>query len=157
MSISRTDRLGAVAPAVIALGVVSAAIYGCAWPQYIYAMENFGETGDKFRHCLASCRIAKTCGAVVADLVGLGKEVRDRIVAYTCNKFPSLRDTEFCNGGHGDFFDSLNDLKANQACIGWESRVFGLVGSWVGAAFRQSCEDCCDCKIGKYNNNDNWE
>ncbi len=157
MSISRTDRLGAVAPAVIALGVVSSVIYGCAWPQYIYAMENFGGTGDKFRHCLASCRIAKTCGAVVADLVGLGKEVKDRIVAYTCNKFPSLRDTEFCNGGHGDFFDSLNDLKANQACIGWESRVFGLVGSWVGAAFRQSCEDCCDCKIGKYNNNDNWE
>ena len=136
---------------VLALKATTITSLLCAVPQAVAVVIDYPESGDKFKHCVTSCRIAKTCGVGVMEIVGLSKELRDRAVAFICRKIPSLQGTFFCNGGHGDVFDSFQDLKANHPCVGWEGYVFGVVGSWVGTIFRQSCECCCDCKVGREN------
>jgi RHS repeat-associated protein len=137
----------AVSAAVIAALAIMAAVEACALPQYNAAFNRYLDSGDKFKHCWVSCRISKSCGGLITELAGLGKEIRDRAVAVYCDYYP---DSEICKGGHGDFWDSIGDLKANQQCIGWESLVFGAPGGWVGALCRRSCEDCCKAKVGYY-------
>jgi len=129
---------------VIVGGAVVGIVVACAYPQYKAAFSRYGDSGDKFKHCWVSCRISKTCGGAIAQLAGLGKEVRDRAVAAYCELYP---DSEICQGGHGDFWDSVDDIMANQQCMGWESR-FGPVTGWIGALCRRSCEDCCKQKVG---------
>ena len=114
----------------------------CAYPQYNAAFSRYPDSGDKFKHCWVSCRISKVCGGVIAELAGLGKEARDRAVGVYCLLNP---DSEICQGGHGDFWDSIADLAANQQCVGWES-FLGM--QWIGALCRRSCEDCCKEKVG---------
>ena len=135
----------AIPPAVIAAVALLAAAEACALPQAIAAANRYPDSGDKFKHCWVSCRISKTCGGSLAQVAGLGKEVRDRAIAVYCDFYP---DSEICQHGHGDFWDSIGDLMANQKCIGWESIVAGPVGGWVGAMCRRSCEDCCKTKVG---------
>jgi len=96
--------------------------------------DNYGNRTDKYRHCWLSCKMSRTCGGVLTQLAGLGKEARDAVKRI-------MKDMD---GGTGDWFDSLDDLVANQKYIGWESYVFGIVGGWVGAFCRESCDDCCD-------------
>ncbi|MGA4643314.1 RHS repeat domain-containing protein [Limisphaera sp. 4302-co] len=144
--VSLVDADGrAIPPAVVAALAVLAATEASVWPQYKAAFNRYPDSGDKFKHCWVSCRISKTCGGSIAELAGLGKEVRDRAVAVYCDYFPN---SEICQGAHGDFWDSIQDLQANQQCIGWESIVAGPVGGWIGALCRRSCEDCCKAKVG---------
>jgi hypothetical protein len=124
-------------PALIAALAILAATALCAWPFYSYAMSHYGSRTDKYRHCWVSCQMAKTCGPILTELAGLGKEMRDRAVAAYCDHYPS---SPVCHGGHGDFWDSVGDLRANQMCIAWEAVVVGpLARLW-----RESCEDCCN-------------
>lgn len=102
---------------IIVGGAVIGAVAACAYPQYKLAFSRYPDSGDKFKHCWVSCRISKTCGAGISQLAGIGKEARDRAVATYCDLYP---DSEICQGGHGDFWDSIGDLKANQQCMGWE-------------------------------------
>ena len=144
--ISHMDDKGEI---IVPAATVVATAFFCAFHHSQSVMESYPGTSDKFKHCLTSCRIAKSCGGMVMELAGLGKEARDRLVSALCNLFLSLQNTSFCNGGHGDFFDSLQDLNANHRCVGWESYAFGAVGGWVGALFRQSCECCCEREVGR--------
>ncbi len=142
--IAKIDALGNSPQGAALIGAI-AVISSCALPYHVYALSHYGHRSDKFRHCWVSCKMSRTCGGMITEIAGLGKEVRDRAVAAFCEKYPT---SGLCNGGHGDFMDSLADLKANQQCIGWESLVLGPVGGWIGAACRRSCEDCCKAKIG---------
>lgn len=117
----------------IASGILVAA-YMCAKPFYDQAMDRYPNRSDKFRHCLVSCQVAKTCGVAFAQLAGLGKELRDSM----------KRIGNEMEGGTGDWFDSLEDLKANQKCIHKEGYMFGRIGGWVGSIFREPCSCCCD-------------
>ncbi len=118
---------------------LASAVYACAKPQHDKAMQDYADSGDKFKHCWVSCRISKSCGAMFAQLAGLGKEARDIVKRL-------MKDMD---GGAGDWIDSLEDLIANQQCIGWESNA-GPVGGWIGALWRRSCEDRCKEKVGYY-------
>jgi RHS repeat-associated protein len=140
--LSKTDPDGR-SPIIVG-GAVIGIVAACAYPQYKAAFSRYEDSGDKFKHCWVSCRISKTCGGAIAQLAGLGKEARDRAVAAYCELFP---DSEICQGGHGDFWDSIDDIIANNQCMGWESR-FGPVTGWIGALCRRSCEDCCKEKVG---------
>jgi len=144
--VSFVDADGRAIPVgVVAAVAVIAAVEACALPQHKAAFNRYPDSGDKFKHCWVSCRISKSCGGLIAELAGLGKEIRDRAIGVYCEMFP---DSEICRGGHGDFWDSIQDLQANQQCIGWESVVAGPVGGWIGALCRRSCEDCCKAKVG---------
>jgi hypothetical protein len=114
-------------PVAIAVGVAGGIIFACAISQQNYANKQFYSRGDKWRHCWTSCRIAKICGAGVAELAGLLKEVQD---------IPALRGLR----------DAIGDLRANQQCIPFESNV-GPIGGWICSIYRESCEDCCDRKV----------
>jgi RHS repeat-associated protein len=138
----------AIPPAVLAVIAIMAAAEACAVPQALTAHERFSDSGDKFKHCWVSCRISKTCGGLVTELAGLGKEVIDRAKGIYCDYYP---ESDICKHGHGDFWDSIDDLIANQQCIGWESIFGGPVGGWIGALCRRSCEDCCREKVGYHN------
>ena len=144
--INVNDKLGQ--SAVIVGGALVIAVAACAYPQSQAAFSRYGDSSDKYKHCWVSCRISKTCGGAIMELAGLGKEVRDRAVCWFCETFPEYSDSEICQGGHGDFWDSIADLAANQECVGWEAHMFGAVGGWLGAIFRGSCEDCCRCRVG---------
>jgi hypothetical protein len=118
------------------IAAIAAATYACAKPQYDLAMSRYEDSGDKFKHCWVSCRISKSCLGAFAELAGLGKEARDSVI-------------RLLKGSHDDpWIDSLQDLQANQQCIGWESGIIGL--QWIGALCRRSCEDCCKEKVGYY-------
>lgn len=136
-SVSRDVVQMAVHPALlVALGVVVAVI-ACALPYHLYAMKHYGHKSDKWRHCWVSCQMAKTCGAILAQLAGLSKEIRDRAIATFCDYYPT---NSICLGGHSDFQDSIEDLAANQACIPWESYLLGP----LSRLWRESCLECCD-------------
>ena len=127
----------AVHPALIAALAILVVMVACGLPYHQYALSTYGRKTDKWRHCWVSCQMSKTCGPVLAELAGLGKEIRDRAVAAFCDQYPN---SSVCAGGHGDFLDSIGDLAANQACIPWETFLVGpLARIW-----RQSCRDCCD-------------
>ena len=144
--VSLVDADGRAIPVVVVAAVaVIAAVEACALPQHIAAFNRYPDSGDKFKHCWVSCRISKSCGGLIAELAGLGKEIRDRAIGVYCEMFP---DSEICQRGHGNFWDSIQDLQANQQCIGWESVVAGPVGGWIGGLCRRSCEDCCKAKVG---------
>jgi RHS repeat-associated protein len=148
-SLNKSDMQGKGVPGVIGGGaLIIGIVWGCAKPQHAEAFERFPDSGDKFKHCWVSCRISKTCGGLVAELAGIGKEARDRLVGVYCSFFP---EDELCKGGHGDFWDSLEDIAANQQCIGWETIAFGAIGGWIGSLFRRSCECCCREKVGYKN------
>ena len=50
--------------------------------------------------------------------------------------------------GTTPFWDSIQDMKANHLCAGWETFALGTIGGWIGSLFRDSCENCCSCKLG---------
>jgi hypothetical protein len=127
----------AVHPALLAALAVLAAVVACGLPYHQYALRTYGHKTDKWRHCWVSCQMSKTCGPALTELAGLGKEVRDRAVAAYCDYYPG---SSICRGGHGDFWDSLGDLAANQVCIPWETFFVGP----IARLWRQSCKDCCD-------------
>jgi len=85
---------------------------------------------DKFRHCWTSCMIARRSlnGAHAARVCGLLKELSDMWAG-------------------GSPLESALDIVANSQCSTWDSNI-PLI-NWIGAAIRESCEDCCVRKIGR--------
>jgi len=130
-----TDPEGLLVGYVIA--ALAVLVTACGLPQHNAAHSRYPNSGDKFKHCWVSCRISKTCGNLITELAGLGKEGIDAIKRILGSD-PSA----------GTWLDSLRDLVANQQCIGWEGWVFGPFGSWVGAACRESCDACCRRRVG---------
>ena len=133
------------------IGALLTLTLACVKPQEDLAFEQYPFSSDRFKHCWVSCRLSKTCGGYIAELAGLGKETRDRLIAAYCLSNPN---DELCRGNKrpGDLLDSLADLAANQKCIGWETAL-DLPGAppifaWAGALCRRSCEDCCKAKVG---------
>jgi len=137
--VMKTDPSGEIAPVIVAAAAIVGVVAACALPFHLHALSTYGNKSDKWRHCWVSCEMAKTCGPVVTELAGLGKEIRDRAVAAFCDIFP---ESSMCQGGHGDFFDSIGDLVANQKCIAWESAFTGF----ICRLWRQSCKCCCDAE-----------
>ena len=131
---------------ILVVGGVSVAAALCIRSQHDLAHSRYGDSGDLFKHCWTSCRISKICGGGLAQLAGLGKEGLDSFRRAWRDIFGGDDTT-----GHGSWLDSLEDLIANQQCIGWESYL-GPAGGWIGAACRRSCEDCCREKVGYHSN-----
>lgn len=117
--------MGVVVVAVAAPVLVCAAYYGNR------AAEDYDGPNDKFRHCWASCAIARTCGAGISAIIQLLKEGHD--LALT----------------NGTWRDSLYDMIANQQCVPPESHL-GAAGGWLAWLFRESCESCCKRKVGHW-------
>lgn len=146
------DADGRALGPILVIGGVSVAAALCIRSQYEIAHNRYvgdreghpvsDPAGDSFVHCWTSCRISKVCGGGLAQLAGLGKEGLDSFRRAWREVFGGEDET-----GHGSWLDSLDDLVANQQCIGWESYA-GPVGGWIGAACRRSCEDCCREKVG---------
>jgi|GEM_PF-4010527 len=134
--IKNLDPDGKLVGYVGAASVVAA--FACAYPYAEYANRNYGGESDKFRHCWVSCQASKTCGTQLTMIAGMGKEARDRAIALYCIGNPT---SALCNGGHGDFWDSLSDIGANSTCTGYieQYAACGFVISW----FRESCTACC--------------
>jgi RHS repeat-associated protein len=139
------DAHGTVAPIIGAGAALVGVVIACALPYHQYALHHYDSRSDKFKHCWVSCAVSRTCSGYISEFAGLGKEVRDMMIAAYCELFP---EHEICQHGHGDFWDALADLGANQQCLGWEQFVFGAVGGWIGALCRESCEDCCAREAG---------
>jgi RHS repeat-associated protein len=143
--------LAAAAPALGAAAAILAVALACAVPHFITARKKFKGARDKFLHCWVSCRTAKVCGGILAEIAGLEKEILDTEWSALCEFFPQV---SICRTGAGlrhvgeGIKDSLGDLLANQQCIGWETFAFGAVGGWIGTIFRDSCEQCCRKKVG---------
>ena len=69
------------AAAIAGAGVLAAA--ACAYGHYNYAMDNFRDKDDKFKHCWTSCKIATWCGGdAISALMGLSKEAIDKVCDY---------------------------------------------------------------------------
>jgi hypothetical protein len=134
------DPAGNVAGYVIA-GLASV-FTACVVPQAEAAHNRYPDSGDRFKHCWTSCRVSKVCGNFITQVAGFGKEGLDSLKRMLRKDDPD---------GAGDWGDSLDDLIANQQCVGWEGYAFGVIGSWIGAACRQSCEDCCRTEVGYAN------
>lgn len=100
----------------------------CLYPIDIKDMTERQHSGktDKFKHCFASCHIARKCGAVIAFIIGLGKEGQDSW------------DRIFGDRAQ-DWKDSWDDLVANQQCITWKNFIPGM-------SHNESCNCCCERK-----------
>ncbi len=88
-------------PAVaLAIGAGVAAAILCAYAFYVYALDNFPDKSDKWKHCYVSCKIASYCGGdAVALIVGAGKEGLDAI----CDAYGK--------GCEAEFMDFVADLE----------------------------------------------
>ena len=140
-------------------GAIAGAV--CALHQYFATQSRYdGSSTDKFKHCWASCQISRNCGVDIAEILGLQKEIRDRMVSAYCKMFDPENKKFPCDRGQGDFWDSLGDLMANQQCMDfgsyWSSSIGGMSGVGVVYNFirnaclnRDSCEDCCERKVGR--------
>jgi hypothetical protein len=95
-----------------------------------------GLVTDDWQHCAMSCKMAKLCGALLAELAGIMKETGPKQIVEIFKDFdPSIRDM-------------MTDLIANQQCIPWESTL-GVFPRIVGTLCRESCFECCDRKVGR--------
>jgi len=114
-------ELQMVHPAVI-VGAAALAIVACAFPFFLYALDNYSSKGDKWMHCWASCKIGTYCGLpgiaqVVSVLVGATKEV----------------------------VDALCDAAGRKCSAEWNDFVADLDGIWCTIRHPlTTCVDCCD-------------
>ena len=140
-----TDPSGNVLPVVVigALGALTASLLACFSPQ-LYIMDTYHAGAyDKFHHCWLSCRLSKTCGSQLTQLLGLFKEFGDEVQHWI--------DENWDRAG----FD-ISDLAANQQCIVWEGYLTPCSGliTWL---FRESCEACCRRSVGYFGPNNGDE
>jgi RHS repeat-associated protein len=140
--ITHVDRDGRIiAPIIVVGGTIYLATLACAKAHAEEANSRFEARSDKFRHCWVSCKISQTCGAGVAQIAGLLKEISDRAVHGYCLANPN---SPSCQHGHGDLMDSITDLLANQQCISGASYLLGPLSRYCSP----DCETCCKEKIG---------
>jgi RHS repeat-associated protein len=133
-----TDPFGKPPAFVAAVGVI-AILAACSYQHFVYLNNQHlvQWNNAKWAHCVASCRIAKTCGAGPSAFMGISKEILDEIM-FRFGLSPEGFDTE--------------DLKADLVgikCAGWETRIGPLAG-WIGACFRQDCASCCDKHFSRW-------
>jgi RHS repeat-associated protein len=131
-----SDPSGAL-PAAIPIAILAiSAILGCylAAEGEVYRTRVRGS--DKWKHCALSCRMARTCAAEVAELAGLLKEIGPNVI------------DDYLNDWQKQIADTLGDLRANQACLTWETWI--PFGGWIGTLCRESCDDCCDREVGRW-------
>jgi hypothetical protein len=119
---SGVDETVQKSPAVaIAIGAAATAAILCAYTFYQYALDNFPEKNDKWKHCWVSCKIAAWCGGSAFSLIiGAGKEGIDAI----CDAYGK--------GCKAEFLDFVADLE-------------GVACANVPLL---SCTDCCDNATG---------
>lgn len=88
----------------------------CAWHYFDYALNNFNDKSDKWKHCWTSCKISSYCGGdAVSVVLGAAKEGAD----FLCD----LRGL----GCKAEWADFVADMK-------------GVGCSWG----KSSCASCCD-------------
>jgi len=119
-----------------------ALLVACTAPYYFYAIVNYNHRSDKFRHCWAACQIAKTCGGGAGQLAGLTKELRDRVVRLVCDLGLLDKNSDFCKDST-PFWESIDDILANQTCVPWETYIPSPVFPVLCRVWRESCECCC--------------
>jgi len=87
-------------PAVAAaIGAALVAAVLCAYAFYEYALDNYTDKSDKWKHCWVSCKIASYCGGdAFALIIGAGKEGLDAI----CDAYGK--------GCKAEFLDFLADV-----------------------------------------------
>jgi RHS repeat-associated protein len=128
-------------PSGLAVGlfVLEAAIVTCFLAvdgmDILNGVDEYKGSGDSWRHCLTSCRMAKLCGASISELAGLQKELAPNNWDDWMKNFPE------------HLADSIDDILANQACLPWES-FGGAFAGWVGTLCRETCTQCCNREIG---------
>jgi RHS repeat-associated protein len=122
---------------------VLAASYACFKAQAAYvALVEGNPGGDRYRHCLLSCRASKTCGAPLASLGGLLHETEELLAQGALTAIPGgERMTK------ADWLDAIGDMAANLACMPPESHL-GPAGGWIGSFFRRPCSECCEECVG---------
>jgi len=98
----------------------------------------FADAGDSWKHCAAACGMGRLCTAEAASVAGILKEIGPNVYDDYLNEFQK------------QLADTLSDVKANQACLTWETWI--PIGGWIGHLCRESCWDCCDRVVGRHNN-----
>jgi hypothetical protein len=117
--------------------VVLKAYLACMFPHFIIGMNKYPKD-EAMRHCWTSCAAARTCGAAISAVAGLGFEVVNE-------GFRALMP-----GMQADWANALYDLSNNAVglrCAGWESFVTGPLVSNVTRWCRTSCDDCCRASL----------
>jgi RHS repeat-associated protein len=132
---SGSDPSGTVPPAVAIVILAISAILGCYLAAEGEVYRERIRAGDKWKHCTLSCRMARTCAAEVAEVAGLLKEIGPNVI------------DDYLNDWQEQIADKLGDLRANQACVTWETWI--PFGGWIGSLCRESCDDCCDRTVGR--------
>jgi RHS repeat-associated protein len=135
--ISNCDVLGLMTPAQLVAMALLAAAYACVATQGIYVSYADLASGDRYKHCLASCRAAKTCGGVLAAVGGVEHELSEILAELVTGTFTVA-----------DLKDAIGDMQANAACMYPEEFLLPVIGGIISAACRESCADCCKRKIG---------
>ncbi len=136
LAMTRNAPVGSVDPdgrsAIILGGFAVVAVALCAEGIYKYTMAQRGDETDKWRHCYATCKIARYCGGPqAAMLAGLTKEARDLLLDAAIAQ--GLLDEDRWGPGN-DLRGAFADLLANLDGLGCAGR------------FWQSCSCCCTSK-----------
>ena len=105
-------------PAVaVAIGAAVVAAVLCSYAFFEYALSNFPDKNDKWKHCWVSCKITAWCGGdAIALIIGAGKEGLDAI----CDAYGK--------GCKAEFMDFLADVE----------------GIGCGNVPLLPCTTCCD-------------
>jgi hypothetical protein len=80
--------------------------------------------GDRYAHCMASCKIKKSCGSGAAAAAGFGKEVYDLVICL------ATHNANYCYSAFQP--NDLDDNKKGRSCPP-----------------KKSCEDNCSDLKGK--------
>jgi len=141
-ALNMLDKDGLGVPVVIggAAAAVVAAAAACGLWDYLKIDDWYPGAGDRFKYCYIACKISKRCGGILVHVAGLGHEVLTEIANQLIPDTPDAGKR---------LRDAIGDIQANGQCVGWETYVAGPLGGWIGACFRQSCEECCDERVGR--------
>jgi len=145
-ALNTVDKDGLASPAFLAAGAAAAIVaagYACGLWDALSIESWYPGSGDRFKHCYVACKISKRCGGLLAQIAGLSHEVMTEVGVQLFGESADRANTS------ERLRDSIGDISANSQCVGWESYAFGAVGGWIGACFRDSCEKCCDDKVGR--------
>ncbi|MDQ6764441.1 MAG: DUF4157 domain-containing protein [Bacteroidota bacterium] len=99
-ALSKGDNIQKSPLAAAAIGAAVVAAILCAYEFYEYALDNFPNQTDKWKHCWVSCKITAWCGGdAFALIIGAGKEGLDAI----CDAYGK--------GCKAEFLDFLADVE----------------------------------------------
>jgi hypothetical protein len=95
-------------------------------------------SNDKYAHCVTSCRIAKTCGTLLADAGGYSKELIDEIAKR-------LGDKDDQRGWDPEDILANKDGHDCAALKGWRKMLMAVPPGLLlyKVCIQESCHDCC--------------